>query len=412
MKSLGVYVQIPFCASKCSFCNFSSKVAPQVELDSYLSSLEREIHLVASRPRTSAGRGRLIGRDLLDLPVDSLYFGGGTPTLLGGDGLRRVCEALRQHFRSADAPEFTLETTPGSADENLLAACRDLGVNRLSIGAQSFDDRELASVGRLHSGNDVERQVRLARHAGFENISLDLIAGLPHQTRSSWLMSLTRAIELEPEHVSIYLFEIDEKSRLGNEVLRHGDRYHASAVPDDEFMAAAYEQGQALLEAAGVVQYEISNFARPGFESRHNRKYWQLDPYLGLGAGAHSFDGCARWSNTVLTGDYAARVSRGEIPVTEWHALTESERIEEFFFLGLRQRIGIDLGAARERWGHAALEPWQSRIDVLVQMGVLQQSGGPLRLAPGHYLTSNEVFQEFLLSQDSAGSPLASALHS
>jgi len=409
MKTLAVYVQIPFCASKCTFCNFSSKVAPRTDLDAYLANLEIELGLLArSGPAHSAGGWRP-ARDLLDLPVDSLYFGGGTPTLAGREGLDQLFTALRREFHFADAREVTLEMTPGSADAALLSACRDLGVNRLSIGAQSFSDRELASVGRLHSGDEVEAQVQLARNAGFENIGLDLIAGLPHQTRASWLASLKRAIELEPEHVSVYLFEVDEKSRLGNEVLRHGDRYHAAAVPDDEFMASAYQQAQELLESAGLVQYEISNFARPGFESRHNCKYWRLDPYLGLGAGSHSFDGHVRWWNAISTGDYAARLAGGDLPIAEWVALTEAEQIEEFFFLGLRQCSGVNLDDATRRWGREALEPWQPRIDSLLRAGWLKEAGRHLRLAPEAYLLSNEIFQEFLISEENAHPPLASA---
>ncbi|HEV3276210.1 MAG TPA: radical SAM family heme chaperone HemW [Terriglobia bacterium] len=396
MNNLGVYVQIPFCASKCTFCNFSSKVAPAVELESYLASLEREIELLSSKTQTTRAGGPRRWADLLDLAVDSLYFGGGTPTLAGRERLGGLFAALGRRFRFTDAPEVTLEMTPGSAHAAMLATCRSFGVNRLSIGAQSFEDRELRSVGRLHSASESAQQVRLARAAGFENVSLDLIAGLPHQTRDSWLASLRRAIELEPEHVSIYLFEVDEKSRLGNEVLRHGERYHAPEVPDDDFMAAAYEQAQGVLAAAGYVQYEISNFARPGFESRHNRKYWRLDPYLGLGAGAHSYDGHARWSNEISVSDYAARLAQGDLPVVESHALAEAEQIEEFFFLGLRERSGVDLAGAAARWGRDALEPWRPRIDSLLERGVLEESGGQLSLAPEAYLVSNEIFQEFL----------------
>jgi oxygen-independent coproporphyrinogen-3 oxidase len=428
MKTLGIYVQIPFCASKCTFCNFSSKVAHRTDLEAYLANLEAEIGLLARSgrmpssddgwhpslevldlPVDSLDDGWHPSLEVLDLPVDSLYLGGGTPTLAGREGLGMIFSALRREFRFTEAPEATLEMTPGSADASLLAACRDLGVNRLSIGAQSFDDHELASVGRLHSGVEVEEQVHRARAAGFENISLDLIAGLPHQTRTSWMASLTQAIELEPDHVSVYLFEVDEKSRLGNELLSHGDRYHAGAVPDDEFMAAAYKQSQELLESAGLVQYEISNFARPGFESRHNRRYWRLEPYLGLGAGAHSFDGHVRWSNAISRDDYAARVASGDLPIAEWHALTEVERIEEFFFLGLRQCGGVDLDAATRRWGCAALEPWQSPIDSLLREGLLEQTRGNLRLAPEAYLLSNDVFQQFLIDKENADPPLASA---
>jgi len=396
MNTLGVYIQIPFCSSKCAFCNFSSKVAPANALQAYLTSLELEIGLLPRLLRADQDRQRQVADRFLALPVDSVYLGGGTPTLASPQGLERLFDALRRQFGFAAEPEITLETTPGSADPQLLAVCRELGINRLSIGAQSFEDRELRSVGRLHSSAATSEQVRWARQAGFRNIGLDLIAGLPYQTEASWLGSLRQTVDLEPEHVSVYLFEIDEKSRLGSEVLRHGDRYHAAAVPDEDFMAEAYDQARDLLSKAGYAHYEISNFARPGFESRHNRRYWRLEPYLGLGAGAHSFDGRSRWSNETSTDSYAARLAAGDLPVAEWHALAESEQMEEFFFLGLRQQEGIDLGGAVSRWGRAALDGFQPRIASLVRAGLLEEQGAWLRLAPRAYLLSNEVFQQFL----------------
>jgi oxygen-independent coproporphyrinogen III oxidase len=400
MTSLGAYVQVPFCLSKCTFCNFSSKVAPAGVLEEYLSSLEREIDLLARLVSScSEDHGSAVGRtspSLLTLPIDSVYFGGGTPTLAGGAGLGRILRALRWRLSFAEAPEITLEMTPGSADSGLLVACRKLGINRLSVGAQSFDDRELRTVGRLHSGRDTVEQIHRARAAGLENINIDLIAGLPHQNEASWLRSLQHTVDLAPEHISVYLFEIDDKSRLGSEVLRHGLRFHAGEVPDDDFMADAYELAQEVLLGAGYIQYEISNFARPGFDSRHNRKYWRLDPYLGMGAGAHSFDGRARWSNVSSTDDYAARLAREALPIEEWRPLETNQQIEEFFFLGLRQREGIDFGQAVSRWGASGLDAWQPRVSALVRRGLLEAEGGQVRLAPHAYLISNEIFQEFL----------------
>lgn len=396
MKTLGVYVQIPFCSSKCTFCNFSSKVAPPDDLQAYLASLASEIDLLPSLREAHPPTGRRASVAFLELPVDSVYLGGGTPTLAGRDRLERILAALQRRLRFTDAPEITLEMTPGSADIEMLSTCRTFGINRLSVGAQSFEDRELRNVGRLHSAGATGEQVRVARAAGFDNISLDLIAGLPYQTETSWLATLRQAIELEPEHVSVYLFEIDEKSALGSEVLRHGSRYRAAAVPDDNFMAAAYEQARTLLAEAGYVQYEISNFARSGFYSRHNCKYWRLEPYLGVGAGAHSFDGRARWANEIATDRYAARLRRRELPIAEWHSLAEEEQIEEFFFLGLRQRDGVDLGSAASSWGAGAMERWQPRIRSLLKRGMLEEADGHVRLAPQAYLISNEVFQEFL----------------
>jgi oxygen-independent coproporphyrinogen-3 oxidase len=303
---------------------------------------------------------------------------------------------LRARFVVDAEAEATIEMTPGSADAELLAYCRTLGINRLSIGAQSFENRELRSVGRLHTNSETVEQFRRAREAGFKNISLDLIAGLPYQNKASWLHSLHQALDLAPEHISIYLFEIDEKSRLGNEVLLHGVRYHAATVPSEDFMAEAYERARELLADDGYLQYEISNFALPGFESRHNLKYWGLEPYLGFGAGAHSFDGHARWSNEISPADYAGRLAQGELPVAEWRLLGEAEQLEEFFFLGLRQREGVNLERAAARWGQAAIDPWRASIDSLVEDGLLDHEGGRLRLTRRAYLLSNEIFQQFV----------------
>ena len=260
MKDLGVYVQIPFCASKCTFCNFSSRVSRAEVLASYCQALEKEIGSLRTH-YSAAG----VGQQLLELPVDTLYLGGGTPPIIGMERLERILRALRERFQFPDPVEVTLEATPGSANLAFLKHARALGVNRLSVGAQSFDDRELSAVGRLHSVADTRTLVEHARRAGFENVNLDLIAGLPHQTEDSWRRSLEAIGQLRPEHVSVYIFEVDEKSRLGGEVLRHGIRYHATVVPDDDFMATAYETARHFLKDFGYIQYEISNFALPGF---------------------------------------------------------------------------------------------------------------------------------------------------
>jgi oxygen-independent coproporphyrinogen-3 oxidase len=337
-----------------------------------------------------------IPQEVLSLSVDSIYIGGGTPALLGEERLGLVVGGLRNHLPWSEDVEFTLETTPGSASASLLVALRGMGVNRLSIGAQTFEDDELRAVGRLHSANETVELVHQARQAGFQNISLDLIAGLPHQTEQSFRRSLEATVKLRPEHVSLYLFEVDEKSRLGREVMHGGTRYHASTVPDDEFMADAYEAGCAFLAAAGYCQYEISNFALPGFESRHNRKYWQLAPYVGLGAGAHSFDGERRWSNQIEVPLYLAKWEAGLSPIDECRSLTVEEQVEEFFFLGLRQAEGIDLERAQERWGAGCLRPWEEKIENLAAEGWVVNHGGRIRMARHAYLISNEIFQEFV----------------
>jgi oxygen-independent coproporphyrinogen III oxidase len=392
METLGVYIQVPFCASKCSFCNFTSKVGLAGALDVYCHALEQEIACLPAILEATQ-----IGQKLLALPVDTVYIGGGTPSLLGVKRLGRIVSTLRGRFKRCGTAEFTLEVTPGSADDDLLKALPQLGVDRLSIGAQSFNDGELRSVGRLHSAAVTRDLVSRARRSGFKNISLDLIAGLPYQNDSSWSESLRQAMRLRPEHLSVYLFEVDERSRLGSEVLGHGTRYGAGHVPSDDFMADAYESACELFCKEGYVHYEISNFALPGFASRHNRRYWRLQPYLGLGAGAHSFDGYRRWNNETGTEVYQDKLARGESPITDLRFLSSEEQLEEFFFLGLRQRQGVDLTMARRRWGRNRVARWEPRISALAADGWLEANASRIRLAQRAYLVSNEVFQEFVL---------------
>jgi oxygen-independent coproporphyrinogen-3 oxidase len=305
--------------------------------------------------------------------------------------------ALQEAFRFCSKVEWTVEITPGSADSTLLAAMLRLGVNRLSIGAQSFSDRELRAVGRLHSASDTVQQVHSARNLGFRNINLDLIAGLPYQTEASWHVTLDAVRRLRPEHISVYLFEADERSRLGREVTASGNRYHAAAMPADDFVADVYNTAREVLASEGYLQYEISNFALPGHESRHNQKYWQLAPYLGLGAGAHSFDGIRRWSNEIEPEAYQFRLAGGELPIADIRSLSEFEQAEEFFFLGLRQREGVILDQARRRWGAPPLNWWEERVQQLKEDGFLSEQDGRLRLDEGAFLVSNEIFEQFLM---------------
>ncbi len=391
MDNLGIYVQIPFCPSKCSFCNFSSGVASARLIEDYFRALQKEIE----------GLPNFIGQqripvDFVSLPVETIYLGGGTPPLLGADAVIRLVQRLHQHFNCANLAEFTMEVTPGSADLDFLHEVHDAGVNRLSIGAQTFIDRELRVVGRLHNAEQIRRQVTAARQSGFENIGLDLIGGLPYQTQKSWNRSLEQTAKLRPEHVSVYLFEIDEKSRLGGEVLQQGDRYHAAQVPSEDFMAKAYEQAQDFLSAEGYRQYELSNFALPGRESIHNCKYWRLQPYLGLGAGAHSFDGARRWSNEVAPEAYIRKINNFESPIVESRELTRKELLEEYFFTGLRQCDGVTLQAPVNRWYEFQEGIWPAQIERLLAEGLLEKQGDSIRLPKRAYLVSNEVLQEFL----------------
>jgi len=392
MQILGVYIQVPFCAAKCTFCNFYTWVARPGDIDRYRQALSREITKLRESYQADG-----ISTRLLELPVDTLYLGGGNPALLGWAAWAELVQLMWAEFQRGAPLEFTVEITPSATDLTTLTALRGLGVNRLSIGAQSFNARELRAVGRLHSADTTRQLMQAARAAGFTNVSLDLVAGLPYQTPGSWLESLAEAARLQPQHLSIYLLEIDEKSRLGREVLQGGTRYHAPALPDEEFLLEAYATAQDYLQKLGYQQYEISNFALPGHESRHNQKYWRLEPYVGLGAGAHSYYGTQRWANEVEPETYSNRLAGGKNPIVEIRTLTPEQQMEEFFFLGLRERRGVNLTAARARWGPALVARWQEVIDRLCQEGWLEHAAGWVRLTDQALLVSNEVFQQFLL---------------
>jgi oxygen-independent coproporphyrinogen-3 oxidase len=266
------------------------------------------------------------------------------------------------------------------------------GISRVSFGLQSFVDKELAAAGRMHRRADIYRAVPILRAAGIGSISFDLIAGLPHQTRESWRQSLEELAGLSPEHVSVYLLEIDEGSRLGKELLSGGGKYSAGAVPSEDEMAEFYEMAQEALGAAGYHHYEISNWAKLGFESKHNLKYWRREPYLGFGAGAHSFSGKERWANAHDAAGYVTALQSGHLPVEQHETLTAASALEEEFFLGLRQLDGIDVGRIEKEYG-ASLAV---RFDPLALAGLVKRDGSIVRLAPEKLSVSNEVFVELM----------------
>jgi oxygen-independent coproporphyrinogen-3 oxidase len=326
-----------------------------------------------------------------DAVVDTVYFGGGTPSLLDPSCLARILDSIRAGFE-CDFEEVTLEADPETITPAKSAAWREAGFNRISMGVQSFLDKELKAAGRMHRRDDVFRATQVLREAGIQNISFDLIAGLPHQTHDSWDESVAQLLTLRPEHASIYLMEIDESSRLGLEVLTGGKRYSASALPDDDSMAAFYERACPRLAAAGYVHYEISNWALPGLESRHNLKYWQRQPYCGFGAGAHSFNGTQRWANAHDPSAYVAAISQGHFPIEQLADVSREEALEEELFLGLRQLAGIDLACIESKYS-ANLQP---RVEELRAQGLVEWNGTRLRLAPDRLTVSNEVFVNLL----------------
>jgi oxygen-independent coproporphyrinogen-3 oxidase len=361
----GVYVSYPFCAQKCSFCNFASGVFANTLESEYISAVTAEIraHDWHWTPQT-------------------VYIGGGTPSRLGSGELGELFAAIP----GGPWLEATIEAAPGSLDAKQVRAWAKIGINRVSLGVQSFIKAELARTGRKHDADVVDADCRLLRDHGIDNINLDLIAGLPHQTKESWRESLDRIEQLQPPHVSVYLFEIDEDSRLGLEILNNGPRYGAGTVPSEDESAELYEIAVERLQAMGIERYEISNFARPSLESQHNLKYWELAPYCGFGADAHSFDGRRRYANVESAAEYV-QCWRNGAPVRL--ELTDAAVEEERLFLGLRLMRGIT--PTEQEWRR-----FGRQFDRAIEAGLLAQEGELLRLTSRGVLLSNEVFQEFI----------------
>jgi oxygen-independent coproporphyrinogen III oxidase len=323
--------------------------------------------------------------------VDTVYIGGGTPSLLDAQGIQSLLDTIRGSF-SAELTEVTLEADPETIEAAKAVALARAGINRVSFGLQSFSDKELIAAGRMHRRADIYRAMPILREAGICNVSFDLIAGLPHQTKESWQKSLEELETLAPEHVSIYLLEIDEESRLGKEVLQGGARYSAGALPSEDEMAEFYEMAQDALRRMGYCHYEISNWAKPGFESKHNLKYWRREPYLGFGAGAHSFSGAERWANARDAAAYVNAVQSGRLPVEQLQKVTMEQALEEELFLGLRQLDGIDVARIEREYGVRL----SAKFDPLASAGLVEREGSVVRLAPGRLSISNEVFVELM----------------
>jgi oxygen-independent coproporphyrinogen-3 oxidase len=399
MRKVGIYVQVPFCQTKCTYCNFhtgvvsASRFAPYAEAVCSEIREHRELLKAAGVGLSQGIAGFQASQDswpLEDL-VDTVYIGGGTPSLLDPSHLHNIMDAIRGVF-TADLSEVTLEADPETIEAEKAAAWVGAGINRVSFGLQSFVDRELVASGRMHRRADIYGAVPILRQAGISNISFDLIAGLPHQTKESWRQSLDELAGLGPEHVSVYLLEVDEGSRLGRELIQGGGRYGAGAVPSEDEMAEFYEMGQEVLKGAGYHHYEISNWAKPGFESRHNLKYWRREPYLGFGAGAHSFSGTERWANAHDAAEYVKAIEAGRLPLEQREKLTAESALEEELFLGLRQLDGIDLAQIERGYGVSLA----GRFERLATAGLVERAGNVVKLAAGRLSVSNEVFVELM----------------
>jgi len=370
---VGIYISFPFCRQKCTYCNFASGVYSEQLTDDYVEALQAEIRAAEIPPE-----------------ADTLYVGGGTPSLLDIPRLGRLLEAFGERSWASSWAEATIEASPGSVTPEKAAGWARLGINRVSLGVQSFVPEVAAAAGRKHTPEDVAREIEMLGAEGISNINVDLIAGLARQTRQSWRISLDWVARFEPPHVSLYMLEVDDESRLGAELRKGGSRYGAGFVPSDDEIGDFYLEGVERLRRLNIARYEISNFARPGWESRHNLKYWNMEPYWGFGANAHSFDGKTRWGNLPSPAEYVAAWKAGSSVRTEVELVGRSRRTQDRFITGLRQMAGVQ--ASEDELAH-----FGGRLAKLEERGwVSRTDEGRLRLTPDGVMFSNEVFQEFL----------------
>jgi len=444
--SVGVYISVPFCKAKCTYCNFASGVFGTERMDRYVERVCAEIRGIRGwaaelgveeiNPTIASPFGSAImGHPTVVLPgvVDTIFFGGGTPSLLGAEQMRRLFAALRAEFEVSAGAEITLECAPGQLEDKTFEEMLRQGMNRVSFGVQSFVDAEAKAVGRLHTREMCLAEIARMRAAGLTDINVDLIAGLPGQTAASWRESVEIALETGVPHVSVYMLEVDEDSRLGREILKAGNgeqragdreqgagnmlRYGAADVASEDEIAEWYGAACVWLEAGGVRQYEISNFAREGHPSRHNVKYWRREAYVGFGLDAHSMlrDGAGgvRWANSDDLSRYEVQEGfkvqgsrfEGKNPLIQFGkgSAPEVERIgrekafEEAMFLGLRLNDGVDLEGLRAEFGEDLVSGAMESLGDVEEAGLVVVEGGRVRQTAGGRMASNEVFSRLLV---------------
>jgi oxygen-independent coproporphyrinogen-3 oxidase len=378
MKPAGIYIHIPFCRSRCSYCDFATGLYESALAERYVASVASEIKSWRAVERPEA--------------VDTIYFGGGTPSLLSPAQFEKLMNAARKRFAVSPNAEVTMEMNPGTVTPETLRSFKELGINRASFGAQTFNDRELARLGRTHSAADTRRTYSLLRAAEFDNVSFDLIAGLPGQTLEGWERNLSEAFALRPEHLSFYLLEVHEGTPLASHI-----KTGLQPKPDEDLAAEMYRVMLDRAAAAGYEHYEISNLCLPGFESRHNTKYWTGAPYYGFGCSAHSFDGQARrWANERDLGKYVAIVERNDAPLVEDRSLTADDRRAEAFFLGMRMMAGVRIAEFKELFGVDLHATHADDLKNFQQAGLIEFDGDLLKITRAGALLSNEVFAAFV----------------
>ncbi len=374
MDDLGIYVHVPFCSAICNYCNFNRGLFDAQQKSRFVDAVVREI-----------------GRSDEPRRADTLYFGGGTPSLLEPIEIASIVEAARATFSLTSDAEITMEANPESVDPIRLEGFRRAGINRLSYGVQSFHDAELARLGRLHSGSRAEEAVAMASAAGFDNVSLDLMMWLPGQDLEHWLSSIERAIANHPDHLSLYILEVYPHLPLRQAMI---DQKWTQA--EDDEVAEMYETAMQMLEEAGLAQYEISNVAKPGRQSRHNLKYWTDGAWVGFGPGAHSTRDGARWRNVSGTDEYIGRVVTSASVVAERRNLSRAEQLGDAVFTGLRLTSGVDVAAISARYGVDIFKEFGGRLAPFREAGLLVSDGKRMRLTRRGMLLANEVMAVFV----------------
>ncbi|MBI1922102.1 MAG: radical SAM family heme chaperone HemW [Geobacter sp.] len=379
---VSIYIHIPFCLKKCLYCDFNSFADAKVEREEYVDLLVREMKQRAGELPEPA-------------EVPTLYFGGGTPSLLPVGEVARLIDAAARLFRLGAGAEITLEANPGTVTREKLAGYRAAGVNRLSIGVQSVQDSLLERIGRVHTSAEAVAAVEAARAAGFDNLGIDLIHTLPGETVAMWEDDLRRCVDLAPEHISAYALILEEGTPLHGEAEKGG-----LVLPEEDVAVAMLELTSDFLVDAGYEHYEISNFAQPGRRSRHNQVYWKRGSYLGFGAGAHSLlrreTGDVRWGNVESLPEYRRRISTGRLPDDERQILSPREAMAEYMFLGLRLLEGVDMREFSREFGATVASVWPGVADGLCRDGLLIEDGPLLRLSRRGLLLANRVFAAFL----------------
>jgi oxygen-independent coproporphyrinogen III oxidase len=371
----GIYIHIPFCKTRCSYCDFATGIYETEIASRYVEAVVQEI--TSSRYKSEG--------------VDTIYFGGGTPSMLSPAQIERILITVKQCFNVTPSAEVTMEINPGSVTESKLIEFKSAGVNRASFGAQTFDDQELAKLGRSHSSEETLSTFESLRIAGFDNISFDLIAGLPGQTMAGWQLNVERAFTLRPEHLSFYLLEVHSGTPLAQHIERG-----IQPRPDDDLAGEMYAWMLERACDAGYEHYEISNLSLPRFQSQHNTKYWTGENYYGFGCSAHSFDGKRRWSNNRDVQRYVEAIESNESPVVESHELDVAERRAEAVFLGMRLMRGLNTRAYKESFGVDLRSEHRDDFKRFHDAGLIEFDGDLIRLTPAGALMSNEVFAKFV----------------